>query len=113
MLFSLFTNEFSINNSTFKLIKYADDMALLGLLQKTDPLGEASYLAHIKALEAWCNDSELEINVAKTNELLFCKKQDVTTEPVLLNGLVVETVGTFKYLGTVLDNFLSFSETTD
>ena len=42
----------------------------------------------------------------------FAKKQDTTTEPVLLNGLAVETVGTFKYLGTVLDNFLSFSDNT-
>ena len=69
LLFSLFTNEFSINDSPFKLIKYADDMALVGLLQKSDPSGEASCLAHIKA-----------------------------------KGLV----GTFKYLGTVVDNHLNF-----
>lgn len=113
MLFSLFTNDFNINNSTFKLIKYADDMALVGLLQKTNPLDEASYLTQVKALEAWCKDSELEINVAKTNELLFCKKQDIITEPVLLNGQVAETVETFKYLGTVLDNHLSFTDNTE
>ena len=95
------------------MIQYADDMALVDLLQNTDPSGEASYLVHIKALEAWCNDSKLEKNVSKTKELVFCKKQDTTTEPVSLNGLAVETVGTFKYLGTVVDDHLSFLDNTE
>lgn len=113
LLFSLFTNEFSINFSNFKLIKYADDMALVGLLQKSDSYGEASYLAHIKALETWCKDSQLEINVSKTKEFVVCKKQDTITESVSLNGLAVETVETFKYLGTVLNNRMSFLDNTD
>ena len=32
----------------------------------------------------------------ETNEQIFCKKQDIITKPVLLNGQVVETVGTFN-----------------
>lgn len=36
----------------FELIKCADDMAFVGLLQKSDSSGEASCLAHVKALEA-------------------------------------------------------------
>lgn len=63
VFFSLFTNEFAINDCNFKLIKYADDMALVGLLQNNDPSGEASYFAHTKALEAWRLNSQLEINV--------------------------------------------------
>jgi len=51
--------------------------------------------------------------VAKTNELIFGKKQDIITEPILLNGQVVEIVETFKYLGTVLDNHLSFTDNTE
>ncbi len=34
VLFSLYINDFMIHNSNFKLFKYADDMALVGLLQK-------------------------------------------------------------------------------
>ncbi len=32
LLFSLYTNEFKIQDSYFNLIKYADDMALVGRL---------------------------------------------------------------------------------
>ena len=114
VLFSLFTNEFMINEEHFRLFKYADDMALVGLLQETGPLGEAAYLAHATALQTWCHTSQLEINVAETKELIMCcTKQHLITEPVSLDGQHVETVEHFKYLGTVLDTQVSFSENTE
>ena len=112
-LFSLFTNEFMIDEKHFGLIKYADDMALVGLLQRKEPSVEAAYLAHTKALESWCNISQLEINVAKTKELIMCTEQDLEIEPVSFDGQHVETVNNLKYLGTVLDCQVSFSENTE
>nr|WPK86738.1 NLRC3-like protein 42 [Sebastes schlegelii] len=53
---------------TLRLFKYVDDMALVGLLQETGPLGEAAYLTHTTALQTRCHTSQLEINVAKTKE---------------------------------------------
>lgn len=99
VLFSLFTNEFNC----FKLFKYADDTALAGLLQTSDPASEAASAAHTKALQTWCHTSQLEINVVKTKELIFCSRKDVKTEPVSLNGQQVEIVENLKYLGTLLD----------
>lgn len=75
MLFSLFTNEFVLNENTFKLIKYADDMALVGLLQKNNFSSEIFYLAHVKAFEIWSTNSQLEMNVAKTKEVIFVKSR--------------------------------------
>lgn len=40
-----------IKEKHFRLFKYADDMALVGLLEKTKPSGDAAYLAHSKAFE--------------------------------------------------------------
>lgn len=37
--------------NAIELIEYTDDVALVGLLQETDLCDEASYLAHMKALE--------------------------------------------------------------
>ncbi len=65
VLFSIFTNEFTINEENFRLFKYADDMALVGLLDKTNQTHDLAYLTHTKALETCCS-SQLEINVAKT-----------------------------------------------
>jgi len=49
-------------------------MALVCLLDKTNMSYDAAYLAHIKALDNWCLLSQLEINVAKTKELIICQK---------------------------------------
>lgn len=98
---------------TFKLSKYADDMALAGLLQKNDSSGEASYFAYTKALETRCVASQLEISVSKTNELVICTKPNQTEEPVSIEGQLLETVETLKYLGTILDRHLSFAENTN
>lgn len=64
-----------IKEKHFSLFKYADDMAIVSLLQKTDPLGEATSLAHTEALQTCCCISQLEINMAKTKELIICTKQ--------------------------------------
>ncbi len=67
VLFSIFTKEFKINEENFRLFKYADDMALVGLLDKTNQTYDLAYLTHtLEALETWCCSSQLEINVAKT-----------------------------------------------
>ncbi len=73
VLFSIFTNEFTINEENFRLFKYADDMALVGLLNKTNQTYDLAYLTHIKALETWCCSSQLEINVAKTKKIIVYK----------------------------------------
>ncbi len=43
VLFSLFTNEFCINECNMKLIKYADDMALVSLPQNADPSDDTCF----------------------------------------------------------------------
>ena len=45
-------------------------MDLVGLLQKTDPVGKAAYLAFTMAFQTWCCNSLLEMNVSKTKEVI-------------------------------------------
>lgn len=52
------------------MIKYADDSALIGLLQITDLSWENSYLARtIRPMKQWCPNNQLEICVPKTKDL--------------------------------------------
>ncbi len=113
MLFSIFTNEFTINEENFRLFKYADDMALVGLLDKTNQTYDLAYLTHTKALETWCCSSQLEINVAKTKSLIMCTKRDVICKPISLESQQVEIVEHFKYLGSILDSQLSFADNSE
>lgn len=45
-LFSVYTNEFNIDHAYFSLFKYADDMALVALLQEGDTERENLYFNH-------------------------------------------------------------------
>lgn len=75
------------NESHFRLVKYADDLALVGLLQKDDSSDESSYLAYAKALKSWCPASPLEVNVSETKELVICtkpKKRNTREKPISL-----------------------------
>ena len=83
-------------------------MALVGLLHKSAPLGEATYLALTQTLHIWCHVSHLEINMARTKALITCTKQrsensffDCQVSPA---GQHVETVENLKCLGIFLDS---------
>ena len=62
-LFSLYTNEIQMNNDISKLFKFADDMALVGLL--TNEASLSTYYQSVERLSEWCRESYLELNVKK------------------------------------------------
>ena len=86
-------------------------MALVGLLSDENSL--ATYFCDIEKLHSWCNKSYLELNVKKTKELIFHQPESVIFEPVKISGDNVETVDSFKYLGTIIDTKLSFDDNAD
>lgn len=53
LILFIFMNSYDYN---FKLIKYADDMALVCLLQRMDSSCETSYLVHLKLLPSGLTD---------------------------------------------------------
>jgi hypothetical protein len=111
-LFSIYTDEIRFSDAIIALFKFADDMALVGLLTGEESL--AAYYAAVKVLELWCKVSFLELNVKKTKELVFDERRgDIDFVPVSINGEDVEVVSSFKYLGTVIDNRLRFDENAD
>lgn len=88
-------------------------MAVAALISGNDPTHEEAYFKQVSVVHHWCQASYLEMNVAKTKELLLqTKGATVFTvfNPVVLNNKPVEVVDHFKYLGTIIDSTLSFSE---
>lgn len=59
----------------------------------------------------WCESSFLDINVSKTKDMIidFRKNKNVIS-PVFINDQAVEVVEEYKYLGTIIDNRLSFDK---
>lgn len=61
-----FTNDMSVYSSNVKLLKYADDMALVGISTENNTTQEEAYFSQVTIFEDWCQTSNLEFNVAKT-----------------------------------------------
>jgi len=69
LLSMIYTNHVNLQTAVTCLFKFADDMALVGLLLNEDSL--ATYFSHVSFLNEWCEESFLEINVGKTKELVL------------------------------------------
>lgn len=59
----------TLQDSNYKLFKYADDMALVGLFYKNDAVSD--YFAQVSRLVQWYRSSYLAINAVKTKELIL------------------------------------------
>jgi hypothetical protein len=66
---------------------------------------------NIEAFVSWCSDYHLHLNVKKTKELIidFGRKPTVF-ENIIINNEPVQRVATYKYLGTIVDNKLNWSD---
>ncbi|KAK3525829.1 hypothetical protein QTP70_010505 [Hemibagrus guttatus] len=54
-------------HSSNHIIKFADDMTVVGLISKND---ESAYREEVRRLTAWCNANNLSLNVDKTKEMV-------------------------------------------
>ncbi len=97
MLYSLYTHDYVSSHSSTSIVKFADDIVVLGLISNN---GETAYLDEVERLTSWCQDS-LSLNVSKTKELIvdFRKRQQRPYTPLMISGTPVERVSSFKYLG--------------
>lgn len=96
------------------MIKYADDTSIVGRMYTNDDNSLQSYNNEIFNFTNWCVDNYLEINVGKTKEIIvdFRRKKKTTIPDLKINGQSVERVSEYKYLGTVIDDQLTFDANT-
>jgi hypothetical protein len=60
-----------------------------------------------------CQDNNLSHNVSKTKELIVdYRKRKAEQDPININGAEVERVESFKFLGVLLTNALSWPKHT-
>ncbi|KAF7644795.1 hypothetical protein LDENG_00215730, partial [Lucifuga dentata] len=103
-LFTLFTSDFTHNTDHCHIQKFSDDTAIIGRVSDGN---ELEYREVIKDFVDWCGINHLHINTSKTKEMVidFRKKSPPIT-PVNIQGLDMETVESYKYLGVHLNNKL-------
>ena len=68
ILFIIYTNELRSRFRNCRLIKYADDTVIVGLISNND---ESQYNEQISEVVLWCKAHNMLLNAAKTKELIF------------------------------------------
>ena len=106
LLFSLYTNSCTSSHESVKLLKFADDTTLIGLISGGD---ESAYRWEIDHLVTWCSQNNLELNALKTLEMVVdYRKNPAPLTPITLCGSPVDTVESFRFLGTIISHDLKW-----
>ncbi|KAL0148834.1 hypothetical protein M9458_055843 [Cirrhinus mrigala] len=83
LLFSLYTNDCTSKDPSVKLLKFADDTTLIGLIQDGE---ESAYRQEVEQLAVWCSLNNLELNTLKTMEMVIDQEKTPCTPPSQHHG---------------------------
>ena len=106
VLFSLYVNDMHILYRHVELALYADDTAIIDTSRKPKLLVSylESYLSH---LERWLKEWWIAINVSKSTAMLFTPRRIEKPRPVGLFGEPIVWVDAARFLGVILDVWLT------
>ena len=106
----LYTDHCRSNHFNRFLVKFADDSALLSLLQ-----GYEQYHGPVLTeFVYWCDNSYLDLNVTKTKEMIVdFRRQEHSPGKTIIHNNEVEIVSKYKYLGTIFDDTLKWDDNTE
>ena len=107
MLYSLFTHDCLSCHVRTKILKFANDTTVIGLITNS---GESEYRDQVNKLINWCNDNNLELNINKTKEIIvdFRRKKYSPPLPLVIDGRTVEIVKHFKFVGSTISSNLKW-----
>ncbi|KAF7646965.1 hypothetical protein LDENG_00179550 [Lucifuga dentata] len=100
LLYSLFTYDCAAKHSSNIIFNFADDMTILGLIMDNNETAcrKEAVLLLLKALNSWCQDNSLSLNISKTKEMI-----------VVYSDAEVERVSSFKVLSVNITEDLSWT----
>ncbi len=111
LLFSLYTNDCTPKDPSVKLLKFADDTTLIGLIQDGD---ESAYRQEVKELAIWCSLNNLELNTLKTVEMIVdFRRNPPALPPLTIMNSTVTAVESFRFLGTTISQDLKWDNHID
>ena len=98
-------------SSYTKIALYADDLLLFRPIFQQEDF--TTLQRDIMAIEQWVLDNHLTFNTSKCSYMMLSRKRFPTTplHPLMLNGLHLNKVECFKYLGVLLSSDLSWTLT--
>ena len=111
LLFLIYVDEITtiMFSQDSKCSLFADDVLLFKVL--SDVCDFKAIQDDISNIESWSIDNFLTLNPKKCKYMIISRKKDppVPETPLILSGSILSRVDTFKYLGILLHNKLSWS----
>ncbi len=103
LIFSLYTNDCTSKDPSFKLLKSSDDTTLIGLIQ-------SAYRQEANELAFWCSLNNLKLNMIKTMEMIidFRRTPPPALPPLTIMNSTVTAVESFRFLGTTISQDLKW-----
>ena len=110
-LFSLYTSDCRATHNNCFIDKYATGTVLTGMVLNDNFI---NYTQVVISFVNWWDSNHPILNVTKTKEMVIdFRKQTKVPDLIVIKENDVERVETFKYLGVVLANKLTWKQNTD
>ncbi|KAK3531454.1 hypothetical protein QTP70_020535 [Hemibagrus guttatus] len=110
LLFTLLTHNCAAMHSSNHIIKFADDMTVVGLISKNN---ESVYREEVQQLTAWCKANNLSLNVEKMKEMVVdFRRAQSDHSPLNIDKSNMEIIKSTKFLGVHLTEDLTWSPNT-
>ena len=114
LLFSLFVNSLPTHLEGVSTVMFADDTTLYVIGHSTTEIS-AKLSCALASAHKWLLESGLHLNAAKTKCMLIhsCRRRSLPPLEIQLNGTSIQQVQSYKYLGVVISDTLSWSQHID
>ncbi len=111
LLFSLYTNDCTSKDPSVKLLKFADDTTVIGLIKDGDM---SACRQEVEQLAVWCSLNNLELNTLKTVEMkVDFRRNPPALPPLTITDSTVAAVESFRLLGTNISQDLKWDNHID
>ena len=110
LFFSIYINDLITVSNRLNFLMYADDTTIYFNLEDFDNLTkETDINRELEKVNIWLKLNKLSLNTQKTKLMLFHRKQKHLDKiNVVINGIEIEHVPSFNFLGIMLDENLSW-----
>ena len=115
LLFLIYMNDIVKASSFFKYILYADDTNLQATLRASDEDNDKLVL-ELNKIRDWLAVNKLSLNILKTKYMIFHPKGKNITHlipHIVFDGIEIERVENFNFLGLIINEHLSWKPHTD
>lgn len=106
-LFSLYINDLCEESKILRFVLFADDTNFFASGKNLNVLVK-TIEQELVLLQKWFNKNRLSLNLSKTKFMLFTNQKCFDNVSLSFNGIIIERVSEFRFLGVLIDEKLKW-----